>query len=137
MKLKKEDGNWVEHLNRVRKLIDDYFLNLFTFAGRREWGPILECVTPSVATSMNESLMSSISDVEIKEATLQMGSLKAPGPDGFHGVFYHSFWESIREEVNALVWMLEFGEVNPADSTQLTLCLFRKFKIQNMFPSSD
>ncbi|XP_070674676.1 uncharacterized protein [Malus domestica] len=31
-----------------------------------------------------------------------MGTLKVPGPDGFQGVFYHSFWDIISREVNGM-----------------------------------
>lgn len=78
----------------------------------RTWGSILEYIPTFVSDTMNKSLLSSILDVEIQEATMQMGGLKALGPDGFQGVFYHSFWETIREDVHALVQMLEFREVN-------------------------
>ncbi|CAN6545401.1 unnamed protein product [Malus baccata var. baccata] len=52
---------------------------------------------------MNMGLVTPVSDDEIKEAVLEMGCLKAPGPDRFQGVFYHSFWETIRADVLAVV----------------------------------
>lgn len=72
----------------------------------------MECVPTSVSDCMNESLLSLISDVEIQDAKMQMGGLKALGPDGFQGVFYHSFWETIRGDVQAFVRIIEGGEVN-------------------------
>ncbi|XP_068319678.1 uncharacterized protein [Pyrus communis] len=38
-----------------------------------------------------------------------MGVLKAPGPDGFQGLFYHSFWDTLVSEVNAVVWDIVNG----------------------------
>ncbi|KAM1083313.1 hypothetical protein ACFX19_022135 [Malus domestica] len=40
---------------------------------------------------------------EIKDAIFQMGGMKALGLDGFHGVFYHSFWDIIANDMNGLV----------------------------------
>ena len=52
---------------------------------------------------MNQSLLKPIAEDEIRVAATQMGGLKAPGPDGFQGVFYHSFWECIVSDVNEMI----------------------------------
>ncbi|KAM1984996.1 hypothetical protein ACFX16_013203 [Malus domestica] len=54
--------------------------------------------------------MMPILDDEIKDAARQLGGLKAPGPDGFSGVFYHSFWDKICTEVTELVRFFMTGE---------------------------
>lgn len=72
----------------MHKLIDHYFVKLFTSSGQREWRQVLECITPVVTKGMNQSLLISITNEEIKEAARQMGGLKAPRPDGFQGVFF-------------------------------------------------
>lgn len=48
---------------------------------------------------MNQSLVADVSEGEIKEAVFQLGRLKAPGPDGFSGVFYQDNWEVIKKDV--------------------------------------
>lgn len=63
-----------------------------------------------VTDDMNQSLLMPISKEEIRVAARQMGGLKAPGSDGFQGVFYHSFWDYIVKEVNELVMFLSNGE---------------------------
>lgn len=50
---------------------------------------------------------------EIKEAVFQLGALKAPGPDGFHGVFYQQSWETIKTDLLKLVQ--EFFETSVLD----------------------
>lgn len=52
---------------------------------------------------MNSHLTKPIALKEIKYVVFQMGGMKAPGPDGLHGVFYHSFWDIIVDDVNGLV----------------------------------
>lgn len=36
---------------------------------------------------------------EIHDASTQLGSLKASGPDGFPSIFYHKFWSTLKEIV--------------------------------------
>ncbi|CAN6557042.1 unnamed protein product [Malus baccata var. baccata] len=103
VKLKDEDESWVERPDQVRRLVEHHFAESFSSAGSRNWGSLLDCISPVVSDAMNMGLVAPVSDDEIKEAALEMGCLKAPGPDGFQGVFYQSFWETISADVLALV----------------------------------
>lgn len=47
-------------------------------------------VTSEVSVEVNVELIKPITDEEIKSAAFQLGSLKAPGPDGYSGIFYHN-----------------------------------------------
>lgn len=38
LKIKEEDRSWEENLGRVRKFVDDYFINHFTSVGKMDWG---------------------------------------------------------------------------------------------------
>lgn len=52
---------------------------------------------------MNASLLIPVSLEDIKDAVFQMGKLKAPGLDGFQGVFYQPFWDNLMADVNGIV----------------------------------
>ncbi|KAM2515478.1 hypothetical protein TB2_027189 [Malus domestica] len=65
-----------------------------------------------MSASMNNLLLAPISDAEIFDATMKMDDIKAPGPDGFPGVFYHHFLEPIRRDVHDLVRLLDSDEIN-------------------------
>ncbi|TQD71025.1 hypothetical protein C1H46_043451 [Malus baccata] len=112
LKLKDEDGRWEERPHRIKQLVDNYFIHLFTSMGNRSWGSVLEHVPTSMTASMNTNLLAPISDDEIRDVVMQMDGFKAPGPDGFSGVFYHKFWEPIRREVHALVRLLDSDEIS-------------------------
>ncbi|KAM1527594.1 hypothetical protein TB2_016638 [Malus domestica] len=88
LKLKDDGGQWVEHPSRVRQMVEDHFQNLFKTGGPRHWGALLDCVPPGITKDMNRDLIAPVSDEEIKAAVMNMGRLKAPGPDGFQGIFY-------------------------------------------------
>lgn len=48
---------------------------------------------------MTQRLIRDPKEEEIATAAKQLGPLKAPGPDGFQGVFYHNFWPIVKEVV--------------------------------------
>lgn len=123
LKLKDDQGVWHKHPSRVQKLIDKHFMQLFTSAGQRYWGSMLDCISPKITTQMNVVLKASISREEILAAAKQMGALKAPGPDGFQGIFYQSFWGSLEEEVLGLVEDLMTSTYSPhrINSTHVVL----------------
>ncbi|KAB2616581.1 hypothetical protein D8674_023169 [Pyrus ussuriensis x Pyrus communis] len=103
VKLRNKNGSWVDHPSQVRQLVENHFTSVFCSAGDRDWGAMLDCLTPSVTSEMNAALIAPVTEEEIKEAAMQMGGLKAPGPDGFQGIFYHTYWEIVREDIFALV----------------------------------
>ncbi|XP_070667358.1 uncharacterized protein [Malus domestica] len=103
VKLKDKGECWVERPDQVRHLVENYFVDIFSSAGSRNWGSSLDCISHVVSDAMNMVLVALVSDDKIKEAALEMGCLKTPGLDGFQGVFYQSFWETVRTDVLALV----------------------------------
>ncbi|CAN6583316.1 unnamed protein product [Malus baccata var. baccata] len=113
LKLKADDGQWVEHPRRVRQMVEDHFQNLFKSEEPRHWGALLDCVPPGITEEMNRDLIAPVFDEEIKAAVMNMGRLKAPGPDGFQGIFYQSFWEDLNTDVNSLIRTLLHKEVGP------------------------
>ncbi|CAN6555765.1 unnamed protein product [Malus baccata var. baccata] len=124
--VKNSQGNWIENPLQVRRLFDEYFLDLFTSSGQREWGNLLDCVPPKISGEMNESLLAEVSGDEVRVAALQMGSLKAPGPDGFSGIFYQSNWDTVASEVNALIGDLMNGSDIPRGLNATHLVLIPK-----------
>lgn len=72
---------------------------------------------------MNVVLEATISRDEIRAAAMQMRALKAPGPDEFQGIFYHYFWDSLKEEMLDLVEDLMNGtcSLHRINSTHVVL----------------
>lgn len=120
----------------MKALIDTYFINLFTSVEDREWGTILDCIQPKVTDDMNASLLAPISIEEIKEVAFQLGRLKAPGPDGFQGIFYQNFWDNLMAEVSALVFDLMQGYICPNHINLHMWYSYRKSQIQSLFHGS-
>lgn len=50
-----------------------------------------------ITPEMNAAMTRTITREEVKEAVYQMGPLKAPGSDGFPGLFYQKYWSIVSE----------------------------------------
>lgn len=98
-RLKDENGLWLEEEERIAKRINSYFQKLFTTNGDRSWGNTMDAVEKVVTEDMNEHLTAEIQDEEIKRAVFQMNALKALGPDGFNGLFFQKYGDTVKEDV--------------------------------------
>ena len=126
IKINDGEGMWEDRPGRVRNLMEEHFISTFTSEGPREWGSILDYINRCVSEEMNMDLLRPITAEEVKLAAYKMGGLKAPGPDGFQGIFYHSFWDVVHEDVNRLVSSLLQGSVSPCSLNATHIVLIPK-----------
>jgi hypothetical protein len=57
-----------------------------------------------IAQGENDSICSIPSEQEIFSALSDMGSTKAPGPNGFTALFYKKYWSTIKDVVLSSIW---------------------------------
>lgn len=53
---------------------------------------VIKLIESKVTGDMNDVLMQSYTEEEIKKALNQMHPAKAPGPDGMPSLFFQKFW---------------------------------------------
>ena len=87
----------------VRRRFEDYYRELFSTGGGRKWGRVLEYVPKVVNEDVNKELVREVEEDEIRNAMFQLGTFKAPGPDGFNGLFYQKFWEIVNKDVKEAI----------------------------------
>lgn len=63
----------------------------------------LEVVSNKVSEEMNSSLMSPISSYEVEQVVFDLGHHKAPGPDGFDGLFFQKNWAIMKDDITKAV----------------------------------
>lgn len=74
-----------------------YYTDLF------RWRPIVdnnlveEVIQSAICVQQNHTLISMPDEKEIYEVKCQMSANSAPGPDGFSGGFYKSWWSVIKK----------------------------------------
>lgn len=69
-------------------VVTQYFNNLFASCVGHRMNELLERVVPRVTPDMNDQLLQTYTEAEVKEALDSIGDLKAPGPDGMPAIFY-------------------------------------------------
>lgn len=87
--------------NQIGEVAIDYFTDLFRSQPVNEalLTDIFQGFQKRVTDEINKELIREVSDDEIYKAVFSIGPHRAPGPDGFTGIFYHQFWNEIKQEV--------------------------------------
>ncbi|PWA45368.1 hypothetical protein CTI12_AA518500 [Artemisia annua] len=85
--LKNSTGEWVFDQSDIQSLVRDHFGSIFTTMGPRDFHEVIEVLNTVVSDEMNSDLQAPVTDAEIYKAAKQLGGLKAPGEDGFSGIF--------------------------------------------------
>lgn len=118
-----DQGEWVRNEEDLKNMTMNFFKNIYTSEGPRNFQPILDNIPTLVNASMNQKLMAPVTMEEIIAATHQLGPTKAPGPDGLHGLFFQHHWNDIGRDICCEVQhFFQTGILNPAlNKTQITL----------------
>lgn len=90
-RLKNDNGVWLNSEKDIAASISQYFEQIYTTDGPRDWDDVLNLVDPIITPEMNHSLLAPVSLQEVQDAVFQLGALKAPGPDGYSGIFYQCY----------------------------------------------
>jgi ribonuclease HI len=98
------NGIWCTDDDMLREAAQDYFKKLFCTVNAsivigtndRLQGPLLD-------EEACHSLTRQITQEEVTQALNQMHPFKAPGPDGFQGIFFKQYWHIIGDDVVRLI----------------------------------
>jgi hypothetical protein len=80
----------------LRVFISEYYKNKLFRQPEPNFFSMVEENTndiPQILTEESEFLTANFTEVEVKEAIMQLQRNKAPGPDGLPAEFYQVFWE--------------------------------------------
>ncbi|KAF7802436.1 reverse transcriptase [Senna tora] len=91
----REEKYWHQRARVNWLLLGIKIRGLFKSVGGRDMSQALRFVKKGISVKDNEALMRKVSKNEVKRAAFDLGALKAPGPDGFSGSFFHSSWDII------------------------------------------
>ncbi|XP_028084227.1 uncharacterized protein LOC114285386 [Camellia sinensis] len=126
LQLQTKDGTWLSSDTEVNPHMYGFSTNLFTSVGQRDFGEALSVIEPVISDVMNCQLTALICDEEIKGAVFQLGALKSPGPDGFPGFFYQTYWDAVGDQVCKAVKSFFLGGHLLKELNQTNLVLLPK-----------
>lgn len=121
--LKINEDTWCREPNAIKQHIRDFYQTLYATGGSRNFKLVLDQCPSPVNDEINAQLMDIVKMEEVEEAVFQLGSLKAPGPDGLNGQFYQHYWEELKHDMFQLVQLFfETGIINPSlNQTHISL----------------
>lgn len=87
--------------SEISSAATQYFNNLFKSSHISETllTDIFRDFPQRVTEEINADLTKEVTDEEIRKAVFDIGPHKAPGPDGFTGIFYQQFWADIHPAI--------------------------------------
>ena len=123
MGLLNSQGQWCTDATELKAIASNYFQELFTSSEPHRIEESMEAVEGVVSPEMNRQLLKPYTAVEVKHATFQMHSSKAPGPDGMSCLFFQKFWHIVGGDVTqAVLSVISSGHMlKKVNFTHLTL----------------
>ncbi|KAL9678505.1 hypothetical protein QQ045_016349 [Rhodiola kirilowii] len=99
-----KDAQGVIHVEAegILRVVTFYFNNIFQPTVNDEAGNFAEKlrnIKPCIIDEMNAWLLRDITELEVRDAVFALGSLKAPGIDGFPAIFYQKYWQRLKNSV--------------------------------------
>lgn len=129
VRVRNDIGDWVEDREGIGNCFSSFYHSLFTKSGRRNLDRVLSYVAPKVSDQDNVNLLRPIGDLEIKQVVHELGGVKAPGPDGYHGVFYQQSWEVVQQAVIGMVQDFFAHRISMRELNQTNLVLLPKVDV--------
>ena len=128
--LEDSHGRWLTQQDGIAEVIETYFQDIFKSSHPLEenLSMVLDCVEPCITPAMSEILSSRFSMEEVKAAMFEMGSLKAPGPDGFHAAFFQRNWAVVGGSVTDMCLNILNGDLRVDELNTTLICLIPKVK---------
>ncbi|GJX63888.1 reverse transcriptase [Tanacetum coccineum] len=88
--------------NELRDRTDAVGVPLVLFC-TLNFNDVLDMLTPVVTNSMSLQLEAPVLQVEIDKVVKDLGAHKAPGEDGFPGIFFQKYWHIVGDTVSKAI----------------------------------
>lgn len=127
--IKDERGVWIHDKEEVKHFIMQYFKDLFTAEYVMTNTKAPTNMFPSISEYDWWKLTREFTVDEIYEVVKHMGSIKAPGPDGFQALFYQKCWNTVAPSVCRMVMNALKGKGLPPTLNNTFLVLIPKVDV--------
>ncbi|KAF7152387.1 hypothetical protein RHSIM_Rhsim01G0140300 [Rhododendron simsii] len=103
VKLKDDASLWKMEAKEITGIIKSHFQSLYSPPAARDFNDVLSLIDPLVSHDINSSLTKAVTNEEIYLAAFQLGPLKAPGSDGFPGLFFQKYGDIVGRDISETV----------------------------------
>lgn len=126
--LKDEFGDWTVDQTKIVGLITDFFSKLYSADVDPQQSPHVPATHtfPCPSTETINDLSLPFTEPEVWNAIKMIGPYKAPGPDGFPGVFFHRNWSVVGPQVTKTVLNMLNHEIFPQNIGDALMVLIPK-----------
>jgi hypothetical protein len=90
-------------LSEIEDIAINFFKSLYTKDEEVAPDDLVDLLHSPISNEINSCLCRDISEEEIADTLLQIGPIKAPGPDGMPSSFFQRNWAMMKIEVTAAV----------------------------------
>lgn len=101
--LRNDEDVVVTDVSQIKQMMITYFRKLFEKDEKCVLEHALKDKFPQLDEGMRNDLNKPFMDEEVKMAVFDMASLKAPGPDGLHAIFYQLMWNVVGTSVVSFI----------------------------------
>lgn len=101
-RLKDPSRVWCDESPQLQAMATRFYEQLYTSEPTSSPSPV-PLRFPTLSHSDRQWLNRLVSELEIQSALFQMGSHKAPGPDGFSVLFFQKYWPVVKPQVLSLL----------------------------------
>jgi len=121
------ENRWCSNTNTIKQMIVDHFRALFS---EDDPAPTMDGLNgtafPQIPADQLEILQTPFTNHDVLTALKGMQPLKAPGPDGFHALFFSRSWHIVGEDVCSTVLQVLRGEPMPRGLNDTFITLIPK-----------
>ncbi|XP_057746094.1 uncharacterized protein LOC130965343 [Arachis stenosperma] len=105
MKLKGTDGEWIEEEEELGDHIINHFKNIYQNEVMTVPFELKYYAPPDFTNDDCRRFITPPNEEEVRKAIFSIGSLKAPGSDGFPALIYKSNWDNMKGKVQEFIDM--------------------------------
>jgi hypothetical protein len=128
-----DKGKLIKDETKMQELTNTFFKELYTVDPSIQPSLVKKLFQKVITPEINNMLCSQFTDDEISFALFQIGSTKAPGPDGFPACFYQRNWGTLKKDIiNTVRNFFEEG-VMPNGVNETAIVLIPKVKNPQTF----
>ncbi|XP_057999242.1 uncharacterized protein LOC131178309 [Hevea brasiliensis] len=128
-RLKDSNSSWVSDQRRLLHMAMEFYQNLYTVDSIVAGLASLPPGFPVISFSDLEFISNPFTAKEVKSASWDMDSYKAPGPDGFQAVFFQKSWAILGADLINMALSFLNGGALPVGACDILITLLPKVEV--------